>query len=86
MTKKIEIESIIKQILKTKGLKIECPECMEEFTPKRANIFNMYEEYPAKAQRKLLRLHKDLNQEETELNEQALYLKEERKMKITGHR
>lgn len=79
MTKKNEIENIIKQILKTKGLKIECPECGDEFSAKKANLFNMYGGYPVKAQRKLARNYKDLQEEEDELNQQANDIKEKRK-------
>lgn len=39
-------QRIIRQLLAVRGLKVECPNCTDEFAVKRARLFSMYGTYP----------------------------------------
>lgn len=47
------VHKIIQQLLSISGLRIECPNCNEEFPIRKAKLFSMYDTYPP-AVRKLI--------------------------------
>lgn len=44
-------KKIIQELTSIPGLKIECPNCSEEFSLKRGKLFNMYDAYPPNVQK-----------------------------------
>jgi len=72
---------IIQQLTSIAGLKIECPNCNEEFAVKRARLFGMYDSYPATAQKIIQQRLESANELIDELRERAAHLDESKKSK-----
>jgi predicted Holliday junction resolvase-like endonuclease len=72
---------IIEQLLGIPGLKVQCPNCDEEFPVRRAKIFSMYDSYPPSVQRAFRERFKSADELELELKERKRTLAEDRKKK-----
>ncbi|MBI3608802.1 MAG: hypothetical protein HY207_12615, partial [Nitrospirae bacterium] len=72
---------VIKQLLAVPGLRIECPNCDEAFSIKRAKLFGMYDSYPPAVQRMLRERFQAANEVRDELKQRKKTLAENRKKK-----
>ncbi len=72
---------VIKQLLAVPGLRIECPNCDEAFSIKRAKLFSMYDSYPTAVQRMLRERFQAANEVRAELKQRKKTLAENRKKK-----
>jgi predicted Holliday junction resolvase-like endonuclease len=72
---------IIKQLIAIQGLKIECPNCDEEFSIKKAKLFSMYEPYPPAVQRIIRDRQVCTSEQKAELQDRRKRLKENKKKK-----
>ena len=72
---------IIQQLVSIPGLKIECPECNEEFPIKRAKLFSMYDTYPPAVQKIIRDRLESANELRGELKERKKQLTENKKKK-----
>lgn len=72
---------IIEQLLSIPGLRIECPNCEEEFPIKRGKLFSMYDTYPPAVQKIIRDRFVASNDIKSELKERKKQLAEDKKKK-----
>jgi predicted Holliday junction resolvase-like endonuclease len=71
---------IINQLIAIRGLKLECPKCINQFPIKKANLFSMSEkEYPSAAHRIINRRLEQVKGSINGLKERKLQLEEDKK-------
>ena len=70
---------IIQQLMSISGLKIECPNCNEEFAIKRGKLFSMHDAYPPAVQRILRERLESASESRVQLKERKDTLAEDRK-------
>src|SRR6266487_4740075 len=72
---------IIQQLLSVPGLKVQCPECENQFPIKRAKLFSMYDPYFPKVQKVIRGRFESANKLKEELKERKGRLTENKKEK-----
>src|SRR5260370_24579598 len=72
---------IIRQLMSIPGLKVECPQCTEEFPINRAKLFSMYDTYPPTMQKIIRERLESANELNGELKERKKQLAENKKKK-----
>jgi predicted Holliday junction resolvase-like endonuclease len=72
---------IIQQLMSISGLKIECPNCNEEFSIKRGKLFSMYDTYPPAVQRTIRERLESAGESKAQLKERKDKLAEDRKQR-----
>ena len=78
---------IIQQLLSIPGLRVECPQCNEEFPITRGKLFSMYDTYPPARQkiiRKRFESAEDLNEDLKERKEELAKDKKEQPARIAA--
>ncbi len=74
-------KSIVDELNRIQGLEIECPECGESFSPKRARLFSIKNDMPPKIQQFLLKKNEELDNQFGEIKEQRAELRTRKKEK-----
>ena len=72
---------VIRQLLSIRGLRIECPNCSEDFPLRKARPFSMYETLPPAAQKILGQRFDDLMAGKAQLKAERQQLRDARKRK-----
>jgi predicted Holliday junction resolvase-like endonuclease len=75
------VHKIIRQLVSIPGLRIECPSCGEEFSIRKARLFNMYDKYPSAVQKIIRERLGYANELKAELKERKKSLAESKKKK-----
>lgn len=74
-------QKVIAQLNNMDGLKIECPECNETFSVKRANLFSVKDALPDKIAKIIANRHLELKEKMDDIKEERKLLKTKKKEK-----